>query len=105
MKCHWCFVALVLTAVLQLQCVLRAGEMTAEEQAIRNSAKEFVDEYDHRNAEAVAAKWTTDGEYIIGSRSVKGRAAIARLYGEFLRAHPGSKMEVKIESVRVLAPT
>jgi uncharacterized protein (TIGR02246 family) len=105
MKCHWRLVALVLASLGQLQNVLRAGEMTAEEQAIRNSAKEFVDAYDHGNGEAVAAQWTTDGEYIIGPRSVKGRAAIARLYGEFLRAHPGSKMEVKIESVRVLAPT
>src|SRR4051812_5034494 len=105
MKVNWCFVLALLVVAGQSQSVLRAGDMTAEEQAIRNSAKEFADAYDHGNAEAVAAKWTTDGEYIIGSRSVKGRSAIAKLYAEFLRAHPGSKMDVKIESVRVLAPT
>jgi uncharacterized protein (TIGR02246 family) len=93
--------------VIGLWCngLLRAAEATASGDAIRQAAREFVDAYDHGNAEAVAAHWTPDGEYIIGQNSVKGRAAIAKLYAEFLRAHPGSKMDVKIESVRVIAPT
>ena len=53
----------------------------------------------------VAAQWTKDGEYSIGNDTIKGRDAIAKLYAEFFKAHPGSKMTVKIGSIRVLAPT
>ena len=82
-----------------------AAETTAAEDAVRKSAQEFVAAFDQGNAEAIAAQWTPDGEYTIGRQSLKGREAIARTYGEFLRAHPRSKMNVKIESIRVLAPT
>src|SRR4051812_23262939 len=75
MKANCSFVIATFVVAGNLQNVVRAGETTADEQAIRDSAKEFVDAYDHGNAEAVAAKWTTDGEYIIGSRLVKGRSA------------------------------
>lgn len=82
-----------------------AAETTAAEDAIRRSAQVFTEAYDHGNAEAVAAQWTPDGEYTIGRESLKGREQIAKVYGEFFRAHPGSKMNVKIDSIRVLAPT
>src|SRR4051812_43468897 len=82
-----------------------AAHMTAEEQAIRKAAEKFVSAYDRGDATAVAAHWTEDGEYTIGQQSVKGRDAIAKLYAEFLHAHPGSKMDVKIDSIRVVAPT
>src|SRR6478672_7461495 len=82
-----------------------AAEMGPEERAIRKEAKEFADAYNQGKAEAVAAQWTRDGEYTIGQQTVKGRDAIAKLYGEFLRANPGSKMEVKVGAVRVIAPT
>lgn len=76
-----------------------------EQNAIRETARAFVQAYDAGNAEAIAALWTDDGEYIVGARIAKGRAEIQRLYEEFFRAHPGSKMEVTIDSVRALAPT
>ncbi len=84
---------------------LVAAEMGPEERAIRKEAKEFADAYNQGKADAVAAQWTKDGEYTIGQQIVKGRDAIAKLYGEFLRANPGSKMEVKVSSVRLIAPT
>ena len=95
--------ALVLSLVCNRASV--AAEMGPEERAIRKEAKEFADAYNQGKAEAVAAQWTKDGEYTIGQQTVKGRDAIAKLYGEFLRANPGSKMEVKVGSVRVIAPT
>ena len=82
-----------------------AAEMGPEERAIRKEAQEFADAYNQGKAEAIAAQWTKDGEYTIGQQTVKGRDAISKLYGEFLRANPGSKMEVKVGSVRVIAPT
>ena len=95
--------ALLLGAILPVAAL--ATETTAAEDAVRRSAQEFVAAFDAGNAEAIAAQWTPDGEYTIGLESLKGREAIARAYGEFLRAHPGAKMNVKVESVRVLAPT
>lgn len=97
-------IAMIIVSVLG-NALLGAGEMTAEEQAIRKSAEDFVAAYDRGDAAAVAAHWAKDGEYTIGQQTVKGRNAIAKLYAEFLRAHPGSKMGVKIDSIRVLAPT
>ncbi len=82
-----------------------AAETTAADDAIRRTAQEFIEAYDHGDAAAVAAQWVPDGEYIIGERSVRGREAIAKLYADFFREHPGSQMKVKIDSIRLLAPT
>jgi uncharacterized protein (TIGR02246 family) len=76
-----------------------------EQNAVQETARAFVEAYDRGDAPAVAALWADDGEYIIGQRTVKGRPAIERLYADFFKAHPGSKMEIKVDSVRVLAPT
>jgi len=97
-------VAFVCFSLISLQ-PCNAANAGPEESAIRQAAKEFVAAYDKGDAGAVAAHWTADGEYAIGQKTVKGRDAIAKLYGEFLRANPGSKMDVKIASVRLLAPT
>ncbi len=97
-------IASLVVSVLCNQAV-DAAETRPEERAIRNEAKEFADAYNQGNAEAVAAQWTKDGEYTIGQHTVKGRDAIAKLYAAFLQANPGSKMEVKVGSVRVIAPT
>jgi uncharacterized protein (TIGR02246 family) len=82
-----------------------AAEMGPEERAIRKDAKEFADAYNQGNAEAVASQWTKDGEYTVGQQTVRGRDTIAKLYAAFFKANPGSKMEVKVSSVRVIAPT
>src|SRR4051812_5433735 len=81
-----------------------AADNTGAEDAIRKSAKDFIAAYDRGDAETIAAQWTEDGEYSIGRDTVKGRAQIAKLYTEFFEAHPGSKMTVKIDSIRLLAP-
>src|SRR4029079_9969469 len=78
---------------------------TAAESAVRQSARQFTEAYDNANVEAIAAQWAPDAEYVVGQNRIKGREAIAKLYGEFFKANPGSKMQVKIESIRVLAPT
>jgi len=98
-------IQIAVTAAFAAASSALAADTTASEDAIRKQAQEFVNAFDQANAEAVADQWTTDGEYTDGHRSIKGRPAIAKLYEEFLRAHPGAKMEVRIESIRVLAPT
>lgn len=92
--------------VVCLTGIVRSGaaETGPEERAIRREAKEFADAYNQGKAEAVAAQWTKDGEYIIGQQTIKGRDAIAKLYDVVLRANPGSKMDIKVGTVRVIAP-
>jgi len=101
--------ALIVGAVLLLNVIrvqlIDAAETNAVEAAIRQSANEFVAAYDRGDADAVAAQWADDGEYKLGHESVKGRAAIAALYKDFFKAHPHSKMTVKVGSIRVIAPT
>ena len=80
----------------------RAAEPSAEDNAIRQSARAFAEAFDSGNAAAVAALWTDDGEYIVGQTTVKGRPTIERLYAEFFRAHPGARMEVRVDSIRTL---
>jgi uncharacterized protein (TIGR02246 family) len=82
-----------------------AAEMGPEERAIRREAKEFADAYNEGKADVVASQWTKDGEYTIGSQTIKGRDAIAKLYAQVLKANPGSKMDVKVTSIRMIAPT
>ena len=83
----------------------RAAEPSAEEKAVRQTAQAFTDAFNKGDAKAVAALWAPDGDYSIGRDTVKGRDAIQKLYEEFFKAHPGSKMEINVESVRVYAPT
>jgi uncharacterized protein (TIGR02246 family) len=85
--------------------VSRAADLSAEENAIQLSARTFVEAFDSGNAEAVANLWSEDGEYIVGETTAKGRTTIQRLYEEFFHTHPGARMEVRIDSIRSLAPT
>ncbi len=105
MKQFWLVICATFAASVLFQQVSPAAETTAAEDAIRKSAQDFVEFWNHGNAEAIAAQWTHDGEYISGHDSLKGRKEIAKIYSEFFRSHPASKMDVKIESIRVIAPT
>ncbi len=101
---------ITITSVLLAFTIITASKSVAanigpEEQAIRREAQEFADAYNQGKPDAIAAQWTQDGEYTIGQQTIKGREAIAKLYSDVLRANPGSKMEIKVGSVRVIAPT
>ena len=101
---------IAITSAALALCLLTTSASTAadpgpEERAIRREAQEFADAYNQGKADLIAAQWTKDGEYTIGAQTIKGRDAIAKLYTDVLRANPGSKMEIKVGSVRVIAPT
>ena len=70
---------------------------------IRKSADQFVKSFNAGDAKAVAALWTPDGDYVDenGQRFV-GRAAIEKEYAEFFKAHPNVKIQVTIDSIRML---
>jgi len=86
-------------------CAADAGQAIPAHAAIQQTADAFVNAFDRGDAQALAVLWTDDGDYSVGETTVKGRPAIAKLYEDFFRAHPGAKLKVKIESIRLLAPT
>lgn len=95
------FTAIIVGATGQFA---KAAEPSAEEKAVRQTAQAFTDAFNKGDAKAVAALWATDGDYSVGSNTVKGRDEILKLYEEFFKAHPGSKMTVEVGSVRAVAP-
>lgn len=72
--------------------------------AIRAESEAFVAAFNKHDAKAVASLWTEDGEYIDDAgRSFVGRDAIEKGYAEFLAANPQAKIQVQIDSVRLLS--
>lgn len=97
----FCVVVMVMTFA---PVSARSEDSTLDENAIKDTARSFVEAYDNADARTIASLWAEDADYHVGQMSVKGRPAIQQLYDEFLRAHPGSKMEIHIDSIRMLTP-
>ncbi|MDR3621314.1 MAG: SgcJ/EcaC family oxidoreductase [Paludisphaera borealis] len=74
--------------------------------AIRKSSQEFTKAFDEGDAHAIAALWTEDGDYSDTMGQVfKGRAAIEKEYGDFFAAKKGFRIQITIDSLRLLSPT
>jgi len=70
---------------------------------IRQTSQDFVRAFDAGDAAAVAAHWTEDGDFVDeAGRVVVGREEIQREYEAFFAAHPGVKMRLMIDSLRLL---
>ena len=83
------------------------GKTTTEEselEAIRKSSHAFVEAFNKADAKAVAALWTTDGDYVDETGQVfAGRDAIEQQYADFFANHPsGHQIQVVIDSLRML---
>jgi uncharacterized protein (TIGR02246 family) len=90
--------------------VLGVGFMTAQEKtgtgpkreadklAIDKLVKESIQAFNNRDAAAIAAQWTADGEYIRNDgEPIRGRAAIQKGYAEYfktLKAKPNVELQV-----------
>lgn len=72
--------------------------------AIRAASELFVAAFNKQDAKAVAALWTEDGEYVDDTgRVLVGRAAIEKDYQDFFGTNPGAKIQITIDSVRLLS--
>lgn len=79
---------------------------SADLAAIRQTSQEFVAAFDKADAAAVAALWTEDGDYIDeAGQTYVGREAIQKGYEVFFAEHPGTKIQLVIDSLRLLSPT
>ena len=80
---------------------LDAVSQTKDLSAIQQSAKIFAEAFNRKDAKAVAALWTKDGEYIdeTGKRFA-GRDAVEKQYSRFFIEHPKAKISVVVDSLR-----
>lgn len=71
--------------------------------ALRAGSQAFVAAFNKGDAQAVAALWTEDGEYLDeAGRNFAGREAIEKGYAEFFADHAGCKIRIMIDSLRLL---
>jgi uncharacterized protein (TIGR02246 family) len=76
---------------------------SAEIAAVRKTADGFAKAFNAHDARAVAAFWTTAGEYVgPDGETIRGRDELEKTYAEFFKNHPKAAVEVEIASVRLL---
>lgn len=81
-----------------------ATDQSDELAAIREQSKAFETAYNQADAAAIAALWTTDGQYVDDAgRSYTGRKEIEAGYAELFKQHPGSKIQIAVDSLRLLS--
>ncbi|TWU39253.1 YybH family protein [Novipirellula artificiosorum] len=80
-----------------------SAEVSPQLDAIRGESQAFVDAVNRGDAKAVAEMWTSDAHYIDDSgQSHEGRAAIEQAYAAFFEQYPGIKLQVAIDSLRLV---
>lgn len=81
----------------------RSKEAASDEAAIRKTADEFAKAFAKADAKAVASLWTKEGEFVgPDGEPLRGRKEIEKAYAEFFEKNPKAKMEVTVESVKLL---
>src|SRR4051794_27541783 len=99
------FRLLALAALLRLAAgPARAEEISEkakEEAALLKNAEAFVEAFHKGDARAVAAFWTTDGDYIDQKgRHLKGRADVEKAFTGLFAEHKGLKLRIDILALR-----
>jgi len=105
------FLRLVLAAPLFLIAAASALaqqsiDQAADEAAIRKAAASYVEAFNKRDAQALAAHWSPDAVYLNRStgEQVTGRAAIGEQFTSSFKEKPDLKMEVNVASVQFVSP-
>ena len=79
-------------------------ESARELAAIRAESLAFVAAFNKRDAKAVAALWTEDGEYVDDAgHTFAGRDAIKKFYAQFFAENAKSEIRIIIDSLRLLS--
>jgi uncharacterized protein (TIGR02246 family) len=96
-----------LTFLLSLVCAqqIRAEETSPEIRGLQKAAENFVAAYNTRDAKAIAALFTEDGEIVnlTGSRITSGRGDIQALYEGVFSGTP-LKIAIEVDSIRIVSP-
>src|SRR3984893_8574593 len=76
-----------------------------EEAALLKRAEAFVEAFHKGDAKAVAAFWTTDGDYTdVTGKRLTGREEIEKSFTAFFAENKGAKVRIEIESLRFITP-
>lgn len=88
------------------QPVEAASKLSPELALIQLQSEAFVDAFNKHDAQAVAALWTKDAEYIDDTGEMhSGRDAIEQVYADLFAEHPGASIRIVIDSLRQLSDT
>src|SRR5262245_62079034 len=77
----------------------------ADKQAIDKLIKDSIESFDKRDAAALAANWTEEGEFIRNDGDpIRGRAQIQKGYADFFKTVKGkSKLEIQTDGLRFMS--
>jgi uncharacterized protein (TIGR02246 family) len=76
-----------------------------DKEAIAKNAEDFIEAFHKGDAKAIAAFWTTDGDYTDKSgKHLKGRAAIEKAFQGLFAEHKGLKVRIESDSLRFVTP-
>jgi uncharacterized protein (TIGR02246 family) len=80
----------------------KGADREADKQAVEKLIKANIEAFNNRDAAAIAAHWTDEGEYIRNDGDpVRGRADIQKGYAEFFKTLKGkSTVEVQTDNLR-----
>ncbi len=99
----------LLALLVSIPCVSWAQEsstQSAAEATIRKGVDAYVDAFNSHNAKRVAEMWSPDAVYVnrITGEEVVGRDAIAKQFETLFASQKDAKINVSVESVRLLSP-
>lgn len=84
---------------------LNDKQLSADEDAIRQVDDRFTKAWEAGDAKVAAAQFTEHAEYVDESGTVfEGREAIENCLSEFFATNPDCKLEMTIDSVRIINP-
>ena len=102
---HLSVLTLVLSAFIGISARAADDPNAEAKAAIAKSAEAFVAAYEKADAKALAAFWTTEGDYMdLSGRVLKGRNAIAEDFVNFFAENKGLKLRIEVASMRFPTP-
>lgn len=84
--------------------VVQRPDAAAELAAIRATSQAFATAFNRRDAKAVAALWTAEGDYTDeAGRTFSGQAAIEKAYASYFAENPKAHIRIVVDSLRLLS--
>src|SRR3954454_4775519 len=80
----------------------KAADREADKLAIDQLTKEMIQAFENRDAAAVAAHWTVEGEFIRNDgEAIRGRAEVQKGYADYFKTLKGKpKLEIQVDGLR-----
>jgi uncharacterized protein (TIGR02246 family) len=79
--------------------------VSKDEAAIRQGAKDYAQAFAKKDAKALAAMWTENGQFEDDQGvSLHGKSAIENAYADMFKDKPAGRIDVQIQSIRFLTP-